>query len=252
VTKYILVFTTLVVFTLGARAEVLDLGDVTRDASTGLDWLDVTVTQGLSYNQVAARLGPGGDFEGWRFATADELGELIVNFGYVDRPISCSFGVQHCDINLIGDRTSIERIIKTLGDTRDAVLDEVKHEYDTAADGAAELQGLLNEYIPNPADTSFSSVAAVRDREYVNRQTREPAIDENDAVKIHDYGISRTFPHEQIGSFLVRATPAMTEVDVPIPWISWFFLGSLLYLVVLLQGRCQRVGPIGSGPGKWD
>lgn len=43
---------------------------------TGLEWLDLTESQG-SYNQTLARLGAGGDLEGWRVATYDEVYAML-------------------------------------------------------------------------------------------------------------------------------------------------------------------------------
>jgi hypothetical protein len=45
----------------------------TRDTSTGLVWLDLTLSTPYSYDEVRAQLSPGGVFEGYRLATADEV-----------------------------------------------------------------------------------------------------------------------------------------------------------------------------------
>ena len=63
-----------------ASGTLLDLGNVTRDTSTGLDWLDVTQTQGVSVDQVNAGFG-GFIAAGWRFATAAELCGLFASPG---------------------------------------------------------------------------------------------------------------------------------------------------------------------------
>lgn len=61
--------------TLGAHAVLIDLGDTTLDSRTGLQWLDVTESQGFSYNQIVS--GAGGFIaDGWRFATGNELRDL--------------------------------------------------------------------------------------------------------------------------------------------------------------------------------
>lgn len=51
-------------------------GLLTRDTATGLKWLDVTVSQGLSWNASVSELGAGGRLAGFRRATDAE----IVNF----------------------------------------------------------------------------------------------------------------------------------------------------------------------------
>ena len=53
---------------------------ITTDTESGLNWLDLTETNGLSYNYVSSQLGVGGQFEGFRFATTDEAVALWANW----------------------------------------------------------------------------------------------------------------------------------------------------------------------------
>lgn len=55
--------------------------NITRDTQSGLDWLDVTLSTGYSYNQVIEQLGDGGAFEGFRHATEAELVDLFEHSG---------------------------------------------------------------------------------------------------------------------------------------------------------------------------
>jgi hypothetical protein len=78
----------------------LDGNNITEDTVTGLQWLDVTVSADRSFDDVVGNDGmnefaPGGDFEGFRHATADELtgwnpgpqfDSLFINFGF-----TCTF-----------------------------------------------------------------------------------------------------------------------------------------------------------------
>lgn len=54
---------------------------ITRDTSSGLEWLDLTETNGLSRNYVFSQLGTNGLFEGWRYALDNEVVGLWSNFG---------------------------------------------------------------------------------------------------------------------------------------------------------------------------
>ena len=54
-------------------------GYSTLDTVTGQEWLDLTLTKGMTYNEVAQELGEGGMFEGWRLPTVDEVHALIDN-----------------------------------------------------------------------------------------------------------------------------------------------------------------------------
>jgi len=47
--------------------------NITRDMSTGLDWLDLDVSEGRTFADVSGEFGAGGDFEGFRYATETEL-----------------------------------------------------------------------------------------------------------------------------------------------------------------------------------
>lgn len=54
---------------------------LTVDTSTGLGWLDLTASAGLSYQQVLAATQPGGVYSGFRFATAQEVLNLYSSAG---------------------------------------------------------------------------------------------------------------------------------------------------------------------------
>jgi len=61
-------------------------GALTYDTATGLEWLDVTATAGLSYNQVFAQLGPGGAYEGFSFASGQQATDLFAAVGLQEFP----------------------------------------------------------------------------------------------------------------------------------------------------------------------
>lgn len=59
--------------------ETLGDGYSTLDTVSGKEWLDLSLTKGMSYNAVAQELGEGGLFEGWRLPTQEEVHALIDN-----------------------------------------------------------------------------------------------------------------------------------------------------------------------------
>lgn len=62
-----------------AAAALINLGDVTRDTKTGLEWLDVTLSAGLDFRQIVA--GEGGWFaDGWRYASEFEVRALMQEY----------------------------------------------------------------------------------------------------------------------------------------------------------------------------
>ena len=59
-----------------ASAFPVDFGYFSRETSTGLDWLDVRATAGISYNDVRAGAG-GWTNSGWRYASGAEVRHLF-------------------------------------------------------------------------------------------------------------------------------------------------------------------------------
>lgn len=64
-----------------ANAALVDNGAYTTDTVTGCDWLDLTVTRGLSFDDVASRMGIGQQFEGWQFASRAEVTQFWTDAG---------------------------------------------------------------------------------------------------------------------------------------------------------------------------
>jgi hypothetical protein len=60
-----------------AQANLIRTDDLVVDTSTGLEWLNLTLTQGLSPTQVFAQLGPGGQFAGFQYATTAQFVTLF-------------------------------------------------------------------------------------------------------------------------------------------------------------------------------
>lgn len=65
-------------------------GLLTYDSNSGLEWLDWTETAGRSYDDVAARFGAGGEFEGFRHATRDESRSLFLSLGMTLNTVAAS------------------------------------------------------------------------------------------------------------------------------------------------------------------
>ena len=53
------------------------------DTASNMEWLDLTETADLTVDYVSGQFGPGGEFEGWRFATYSEGQQLLVSAGVV-------------------------------------------------------------------------------------------------------------------------------------------------------------------------
>lgn len=64
-----------------AASILIDQGDATYDPATQLQWLDISKTRGLSYNQVLTNRGVDFIKNGWRFATDFEVDQLYRHAG---------------------------------------------------------------------------------------------------------------------------------------------------------------------------
>lgn len=71
-----------------AYADYIDNGLTTIDTSTGLEWLDLTETSGIAYQDVARELKPGGAFEGYKHAKGEEILNLFFGFGLESGPVN--------------------------------------------------------------------------------------------------------------------------------------------------------------------
>jgi hypothetical protein len=83
----------------------------TLHEETGIEWLDLNLTAGMSMEDVAAEMSVGGDYEGWRFPTASEV-EGFLNYAFDGVVLNTSSGTnayprtstpQYVDfVNLVG------------------------------------------------------------------------------------------------------------------------------------------------------
>ncbi|HVJ41408.1 MAG TPA: hypothetical protein VM639_07920 [Dongiaceae bacterium] len=64
-----------------AASILTDQGSITYDPDTKLQWLDITATAGLSYNDVLTNNGVNFVQNGWRFATDFEVDQLYRHAG---------------------------------------------------------------------------------------------------------------------------------------------------------------------------
>ena len=64
-----------------ASSQLLDNGNYTTDTHTGLDWLDLTETRGLSFDDVNSQMGIGQKYDGWRFASRADVTQFWADAG---------------------------------------------------------------------------------------------------------------------------------------------------------------------------
>jgi len=82
---------------------VYGFGSITYDTETGLEWLDLTYTVNLSYDEVSDQIEQGGDYEGFTRPTYAEVSDLFYHAGILLDPngeavISDSEGMEACQL----------------------------------------------------------------------------------------------------------------------------------------------------------
>jgi hypothetical protein len=70
-----------ILFSFNVNAALLGLGTSFVDTDSGNEWLDLSITQGLSYNDVNTLLAVGGDLEGWSYASYASVQNMFTNAG---------------------------------------------------------------------------------------------------------------------------------------------------------------------------
>jgi len=189
---------TLIIATATTQAALVANGDFTSDTDTGLDWLDHSVTAGLSFNQVTAELGAVGLFEGWQVATLDQAHTYLINAGWVG-PFDSN---NTSNVNFVSNFEIL---------TTDSFTDD-------------PLDGLgMNRY-------TFDPLGDLGDSSFVD----DPASDIG-GNRITTYSfttpIDPSIADPSTSTFLVRATV------VPVPASFWLFASGLVGILGLMKRR---------------
>ena len=179
-----------------------DLGTSTVDRQTGLEWLDVTMTAGRSFDDVFADINSSeGVFESgsWRFATARDVEALGFNW----------FGVDVSETIftfLSGDAASdLSGFIQTFGDT-------LKFYYDTVGDTSLTFDNSSAGYTFGLIDSTelFSdspfptrSAGMFLDENFIVTSTGQVS-NGPDLLSAQSTAIGTDTGYLDIGSFLVR------------------------------------------------
>jgi hypothetical protein len=209
-----------------ALAEITDHGDYTHDSATGLYWLDVTLTQGLTYTEVVQRIQSGGPLEGWRYAVHTEFETLIQNFGIPHQGQNCyptwfaaGTGPLYCDDIAPEYAETLEDLIRLLGDTEAPIWNPNPYTKDVSPTGAGMTRGILL-YAGGRCGSYQRGAGWLEDNEFVYGRSTDPyhdAVDEIRSIYCLNPSIESYY-----GSFLVRDTeptlPISTDLNpLPLP-----------------------------------
>jgi len=199
-TAFLAIFTLILLssFSASIRAEIIDNGPFTTDTETGLDWLDVTASVDKSYNYVSNQFGLGGQYEGYRYATAKEFNALVSH--YTDVKVTQTQVRQ-----VIEASAKADTLIKMLGSTQKT---------------AKRVRGLdtHQQYADDKWARMIDSVMGIT----INGQSKSGYIYISYSLiaKTQDFGtriwhysnadinryINRSKEDPEVGSFLVRKT----------------------------------------------
>jgi len=188
--------------TISTDWKIINDNLITTDTVSGLDWLDLTETNGLSYNTVVSELGTNGRFSGFRYATDTEVLDLWNNF----------------DIDLSPRKLPtygfIDSGIVSAGNMLGNTVNDFNPNYYTF--------GALGLSVSSPLDTSYNVLGAYH---YIpDAENYYSFLYSGNWVLPYDSGL-------EYGSYLVRNTV------IPIPASIWLFATGIISLIALARKR---------------
>jgi len=200
-----------------ASSVLVDDGAYTYDPSTHLDWLDVTATTNLSYDDVIHNTGTSFVAEGWRYATAGALLKFYTDAGLpMAGPRDMYRTAQDADFRDVAN--AMLNLYDLVG-IIDSGVTSVDHWYQTLGfygplgnDGKPGQAGLALDLHTDEIDSGLS---AIIDAGILDADTRSTGF----------------------GSWLIRLDPTISAVPVPGALILF---ASGLMLMTLMMRRNRR------------
>ena len=188
-------------------SQVIDNGLFTTDMSTELDWLDVTETQGLSRVEVEALVAPGGALDGWRFATTEQLSQLLHHFGVP--PAGLGFELYPYFEEDYGsvDLGIIETVIDTLGDTFEHWAVSTGSCIQVPPGGAGYTWGRADI-----EEAYLGNLPIISDQEVIDCFGNPVDIDDEVNTFNFDHDPDPAFADPRIGHFLIRGPLQVPEI----------------------------------------
>lgn len=200
-----------IIISFSANASIIEIGDINYDTSSQLEWLDLSVTNGYSYDYIENQLNIGGIYEGWGFATELQIADLIKNFGYTPYTpqADCENNALICDFE--DENLDQEGIIKSIVTTLDGRIDGSGY----------FLSGMYGETFED-----FGTYA-------------------HEAVLFSDYDTSHTVmtfsgsspTNLYLGTYNGFFLNKYSEIEVPSPSPFWLFISLLTGLTLLKNKR---------------
>ena len=179
--------------------DYLNAGDglITRDSDSGLEWLDLTETTGMSYNQVIAELGAGGSLYGWEYATGTQFETMLANYtGYTNTSSGLSI--------FPNETNSIDDLIQLLSNTNSGNTDNSPSKLNYS-------EGLI-------ADTYALANNEIAQRRALLYDYDESSLSD-DFARTYAGILAADLASTNIGSFLVRSTTTVGVSEASSLWL---------------------------------
>jgi len=189
-----------------ATHNLVDNGSFTRDLNSNLEWLDLSFTQGLSYNSLLTQLNTNSNLAGWRLASVPEFKGIFTSRGYV-----FSGG------SILNESTSLQNF-------NDSFFSTIINYFGTTAVTSTQLlsRGLLDEdYVA----LSFQNSQIFGDIKY----NTDTGLGYTNFFKVLDNDSSSI-----LGAYLVRDA---STAPIPEPDQIWLMLSGLGVMGVALKRR---------------
>ena len=159
------------------------VGTVTCSEQQNLEFLDIPLTAGIRYMDMVAQLEPGGDYEGWRIATIEEV-KTLINLAHFTPPWD---GIAQIHWSTV----DISELVELLGHTNSQESQWLLRGFTSDADPVTNNPGRIFIVDRDPAGTFDPD---------------DPYTDDgvpNDFVELW-FDLQRNVSSGQTGFFLVR------------------------------------------------
>jgi hypothetical protein len=182
--------------TLISEASSYGANTLTLDTSTGLEWLDVTLTQNRSFNDVSAQLGAGGQFAGFHYGSRSEVHTFFLDAGFSAEPLAFSPDASNI--------AAAQNLISLLGETfNEHISFGVIAEFSVF--GTSGITGDHNFFGGAPNETDIAQVV-------IQEPCGAPACATARATNIGNGSLDYTDP--TVGSMLVRSAEVPEPASV--------------------------------------
>lgn len=176
-------------------------GLLTHDTVSGLNWLDLTQTKGFSYNFVSSELGSAGLYDGYRYATNDEVVNLFLDNYSIDLSSGGIISEAGVDPDILSAAELFGNIANIFSADYNGFLGYTD---DSPSEGRQTRIGLLTCDVCTGFESTYTAVGT-------------------------DY--SQSSGHSYTGSYLVQVS------TVPVPAAAWLFGSGLIGLVGIARRK---------------